>query len=121
MQVENYMTDIIGTMRSELRDILRDSVKDYTTKPRDKWLFDWPSQIILVVNQIFWCQEVEEAFAKLGQGQGNAMKVCWVGGVYSVFLQLGHKRSMYARGGGVQPGHVCDGIQTCCTVKLTQF
>lgn len=54
------MNDIIGKMRSELRDILCDSVMDYTKKPRDKWLFDWSSQIILVVNQIFWCQEVEQ-------------------------------------------------------------
>lgn len=54
------MNDIVGKMRGELRDILRDSVTDYITKSRDKWLFDWPSQIILVVNQIFWCQEVEQ-------------------------------------------------------------
>ena len=59
-KVERYMNEIVGRMRSELRDVLRASVVDYTTKARDKWLFDWPSQIILVVNQIFWCQEVEE-------------------------------------------------------------
>lgn len=59
-QVEKYMNDIVGKMRSELRDVLRDSVTDYTTKPRYRWLFDWPSQVILVVNQIFWCQEVEQ-------------------------------------------------------------
>lgn len=59
-QVEVYMTEVVSKMRGELRDVLRDSVVDYTTKPRDKWLFDWPSQIILVVNQVFWCQEVEQ-------------------------------------------------------------
>jgi dynein heavy chain len=60
LQVEKYMNNIVSKMRGELRDVLRDSVTDYTAKPRDKWLFDWPSQIILVVNQIFWCQEVEQ-------------------------------------------------------------
>jgi len=54
------MTEVVSKMRGELRDILRDSVVDYTTKARDKWLFDWPGQIILVVNQVFWCQEVEQ-------------------------------------------------------------
>lgn len=54
------MNDIISKMRSELRSILKASVEDYSKKPRDKWLFDWPSQIILVVNQIFWCNEVEQ-------------------------------------------------------------
>lgn len=61
------MNDIVGKMRDELRNILRDSVNDYTTKSRDKWLFDWPSQIILVTNQIFWCQEVEQV-KEIGNG-----------------------------------------------------
>ena len=74
-QVEEYMTDIIFKMRGDLRDILHESVVDYPSKAREKWIFDWPSQIILVVNQIFWCQEVEEAFMKLNKGQANAMKV----------------------------------------------
>eukprot|EP00967_Tisochrysis_lutea_P054709 scaffold68519_cov16-Tisochrysis_lutea.AAC.1 len=60
-QVEEYLNDVILKMRSELRNILKDSVNAYPTKPRHEWLFDWPSQIILVVNQIFWCQEVEQA------------------------------------------------------------
>lgn len=53
------MTDIIGKMRSELRSILKASVDDYPSKPREQWLFDWSSQVILVVNQIYWCLEVE--------------------------------------------------------------
>lgn len=69
------MTDIIFKMRGDLREILRESVVDYPSKAREKWIFDWPSQIILVVNQIYWCQEVEEAFMKLNKGQSNAMKV----------------------------------------------
>ena len=74
-EVEEYMTDIIFKMRGDLREILRESVVDYPSKAREKWIFDWPSQIILVVNQIYWCQEVEEAFMKLNKGQSNAMKV----------------------------------------------
>jgi hypothetical protein len=65
-QVESYMNDIIAKMREELRLILRDSVADYPTKPREKWLFDWSSQMILVVNQIYWCQEVEQVGRRAG-------------------------------------------------------
>eukprot|EP00877_Chromochloris_zofingiensis_P015255 jgi/Chrzof1/9984/Cz04g22250.t1 len=72
-KVESYMNDIISKMRSELRLVLKESVADYPDKPREKWLFDWPSQMILVVNQIFWCQEVEQAFAALASGQPKAM------------------------------------------------
>lgn len=67
------MNDIISKMRNELRMILKASVEDYPTKPREKWLFDWPSQVILVVNQIFWCTEVEQAFKEMQRGDKDAM------------------------------------------------
>ncbi|CAD7704939.1 unnamed protein product [Ostreobium quekettii] len=73
-KVEEYMNAIISKMREELRVILKQSVEDYPSKDRDKWIFDWPSQIILVVNQIFWVQEVEEAFEELSNGKKDAMK-----------------------------------------------
>lgn len=66
-QVESYMNDVIAKMRGELRGVLKASVAAYPGAPRDKWLFDWPSQVILVVNQIFWCQEVEQVKEE-GQG-----------------------------------------------------
>jgi dynein heavy chain len=59
-KVESYMSDVISKMRGELRGVLKAAVAAYPGTPRDKWLFQWPSQIILVVNQIFWCQEVEQ-------------------------------------------------------------
>ena len=72
-KVEQYMNAIIDKMRSELKTVLFDSVKAYPSKPRTQWQFDWPSQVILVVNQIFWCQEVEEAFRAM-KGDKNAMR-----------------------------------------------
>lgn len=72
-KVEEYMNDIIQKMRNELRTITKKSVDDYPSKPREKWLFDWPSQIILVVNQIYWCLEVEQAFKDMQGGDKDAM------------------------------------------------
>lgn len=72
-KVEQYMNAIIDKMRSELKSVLYDSVKAYPSKPRTQWQFDWPSQVILVVNQIYWCQEVEAAF-KAMQGDKDAMR-----------------------------------------------
>ncbi|MEW5298846.1 MAG: hypothetical protein WDW36_001923 [Sanguina aurantia] len=74
-KVEDYMNDIIRKMREELRLICKASVEDYSRKSRDQWLFDWSSQMILVVNQIFWCQEVEQAFADIKGGVRDAMSV----------------------------------------------
>jgi hypothetical protein len=48
VQVEAYMSRVVDKMRSELRGILADSVRDYPSKPRDRWMYDWPGQIILV-------------------------------------------------------------------------
>ena len=74
-KVEEYMNDIVRKMREELRLVLKESLEDYSSKPRDKWLFDWPSQIILVVSQIFWVQEVEKAFNDMQSGKKDAMKL----------------------------------------------
>jgi hypothetical protein len=48
VQVESYMARVVDKMRSELRGILADSARDYPSKPRDKRMYDWPGQIILV-------------------------------------------------------------------------
>ena len=53
----------------ELRLALKQSLEACSAKPRDEWLFNWPSQIILVVSQIFWVQEVEKAFQVMQRGR----------------------------------------------------
>jgi dynein heavy chain, axonemal len=45
-KVEEYMNGIIDKMRGELKIVLLNSVKAYPAKPRTKWLFDWPSQVL---------------------------------------------------------------------------
>jgi hypothetical protein len=87
-QVEKYMTDIVDGMRAELRAILGASVESYSHTPRDQWLFEWPSQIILVVNQIFWCQEVEAAFLSLSRGKANALQASIPFFCYGFWLSL---------------------------------
>ena len=47
-QVEGYMGLVVDKMRSELRAVMGDSVRNYPAKPRERWMFDWPSQIALV-------------------------------------------------------------------------
>lgn len=74
-KVEEYMNLIINKMRSELKINLFASVQAYNNpKPRDEWLFDWTSQMILVVNQIYWCQETEQAFVDMNKGNPKAME-----------------------------------------------
>ena len=74
-KVEEYMNLIIDKMRSELKMHCFDSMQAYgNPKPRHEWCFDWSSQLGLVVNQIYWCSEVEAAFDKISEGDAGAMK-----------------------------------------------
>lgn len=77
-QVEAYLAATVDKMRSELRGILADSVQAYSAKPRDAWLFDWPSQVVLV-----GCWERDWAWPVAGrsgmhlQGCNAALTVRW--------------------------------------------
>lgn len=65
------MNDIIQKMRNELRTVTKKSVEAYPKKARDEWLFDWPSQIILVVNQVrTWFDWVHAGFKCSGSVAG---------------------------------------------------
>ena len=69
------MNLIIDKMRSELKLHCFDAMQAYgNPKPRHEWCFDWSSQLGLVVNQIYWCQEVEAAFDAIAAGDAGAMK-----------------------------------------------
>jgi dynein heavy chain len=74
-KVEEYLNLIVDKMRSELKLHCFDAMQAYgNPKPRHEWCFDWSSQLGLVVNQIYWCQEVESAFDAIAAGDSGAMK-----------------------------------------------
>lgn len=62
--VEKWMLEIETVMRRTLRELCRDSLKDYYVTKRTKWVGDWPGQIVLAVDQIDWTQGVEQAIKK---------------------------------------------------------
>ncbi len=41
--VEEWLGELEKIMKLTLFDILKKSMGDFKTKPRSKWLFDWPS------------------------------------------------------------------------------
>ena len=58
------MLDIETVMRKTLRELARDSLKDYYKTKRTEWVSAWPGQIVLAVDQIDWTIGVEEAIKK---------------------------------------------------------
>lgn len=64
--VEKWMLEIETVMRKTLRELCRDSLKDYYKAKRTTWVGAWPGQIVLAVDQIDWTQGVEVAIKKEG-------------------------------------------------------
>ena len=48
-------------MVESLRQLSKDSVVDYTTRPRHEWVLDHAGQIIILTSQIYWAKGAEEA------------------------------------------------------------
>jgi dynein heavy chain len=73
-KVEVWLNKLEQAIKTSLRHILSKAMHTYEEKPREKWLLDYPSQIVLVACQIYWTQEVNVAFEQLEENNENAMK-----------------------------------------------
>ena len=59
--VEKWLLQVQDTMFISVKDVLEKSLLAYPEVPRVKWVRDWPGQILLAVNQIYWTQGSHEA------------------------------------------------------------
>lgn len=57
--VEDWLTEVETQMKDSLRDLVRKSAAEYSPEVRKHWLFSWPSQIVLTLDQVFWTTQVE--------------------------------------------------------------
>ncbi|XP_029686913.1 dynein axonemal heavy chain 9 isoform X2 [Takifugu rubripes] len=73
-QVEVWLTRLLDTMRSTVRDEMTEAVLAYEDKPREQWLFDYPAQVALTCTQIWWTSDVNIAFTRMEEGYDNALK-----------------------------------------------
>jgi dynein heavy chain len=60
-EVENWLMATEKRMVESLRQLSKDSVVDYTTRPRHEWVLDHAGQIIILTSQIYWAKGAEEA------------------------------------------------------------
>jgi len=72
-KVENYLQDVIDTMKKSLNVIGVKSVSAFTTTAKGDWLKMDPAQITLLINMLSWVTNVEKGFANLKTNAG-AMK-----------------------------------------------
>ena len=81
-KVEEWLYDLEQSMKSSIQNVIVKGLKDYPQvsvedaadhlsqstsnlyHERIRWLKAWPSQVILVVSQIIWTLQVEEALTE---------------------------------------------------------
>ena len=75
-KVENYLGDVIDTMRNSLKHIGGKSVATQQVSPKADWIKQDPSQITLIINLCVWVRNVEQSFHSL-KGNPGSMKKCF--------------------------------------------
>ena len=73
-QVEVWLNRLIDSMRESLRALLAEAYVSYEEKPRVEWLLEYAAQIALAGSQIWYAQEVDQAFERLVDGYESALK-----------------------------------------------
>jgi dynein heavy chain len=52
--IEDWLGEVEVQMRDSLRDLVKRSGADYSDDTRKEWVFKWPAQIVLTMDQVFW-------------------------------------------------------------------
>ncbi|CAK9007001.1 unnamed protein product [Durusdinium trenchii] len=85
--VERWLLEVQDSMIKTLTKIMGDSVRAYAETSRGQWVLEWPGQVVIAVDNIYWTQEVAEAIEKgkledyyqatgFGFGEWCARQVC---------------------------------------------
>ena len=67
--VEKWLAQVEQQMLLSLRDVILKAVEEYPTLPKTKWVLNWPGQVVICGDSIFWTKDVSEAI------QGGTLKV----------------------------------------------
>jgi dynein heavy chain len=69
--VEKWLVQVEKAMLASMRLVSSQAFDAYRDTPREKWVLNWPGQVVLGVSSIFWTKEVE--FVIL-EGRNNGLK-----------------------------------------------
>eukprot|EP00795_Rhopilema_esculentum_P009610 gene9610-17369_t len=59
--VEKWLIQVEEVMIRSLMKVTEEAIQSYTQVPREKWVQEWPGQIVIAVSSIFWTSQVTEA------------------------------------------------------------
>jgi dynein heavy chain len=65
--VEKWLLQVEKVMQSSVHQQVTNAMKAYSETKREKWVLEWPGQVVLCVSQIYWTQEVTQVIRKGGR------------------------------------------------------
>ena len=62
--VEKWLIQVEEIMIQSLMKVTEDAVAAYSSTPRERWVKEWPGQIILAVSGIYWTMDVSKVITE---------------------------------------------------------
>lgn len=75
-QVEKWLVDLEISMKLTIREITEKSLVAYTNTERQKWVMQWPGQVVLAVSCTHWTSEVTKAIDHYPRGLSRYLNKC---------------------------------------------
>lgn len=72
--IEEWLGEVEQQMKESLRQQVRLSSEDYYQRPRSQWIFEWPSQVVLTLDQVFWTSMIEKDGISKHQRDPSSLK-----------------------------------------------
>ena len=72
--VEGWLTEVEDAMKDTLKKMLLGALTNYKKTKRDKWLKDWPGQLLITSSQINWTMDCTKALMDVEKGEKAALK-----------------------------------------------
>ncbi|KAJ3024564.1 UNVERIFIED_CONTAM: Dynein heavy chain 2, axonemal [Siphonaria sp. JEL0065] len=72
--VESWLTDVESVMRSTLRKLLLGCIMAQKKSKKDKWIKDWPGQLLITSGLVTWTQDCSKALVDVEKGEKHALK-----------------------------------------------
>ncbi|KXS11241.1 hypothetical protein M427DRAFT_505508 [Gonapodya prolifera JEL478] len=65
--VEKWLLQVEKVMQSSVHEQITLALKAYAETPREKWVLEWPGQVVICGSQVYWTKEVTEMIRRGGQ------------------------------------------------------
>ena len=72
-EIEDWLNAFEDEMKNTLKNLIKEALANSNKRKREQWISDYPSQVIIITNQILWTQQVTNV---LRSQKLRSMKIC---------------------------------------------